>query len=419
MCENKEVPSGKVYRQLFDAQAQLSRSLLAGRTDCLSSEDNTTLQHQQVVVFIVQQGQHQEVCGLWEQVEKEVKLKKTRIMELNHRLTESEAQRMDEIRAVLRKYCYLLEKISFLLPPDVHRLIHTEATMLNQSLLANRRSAARLLLLLQEENLQQESLLRLHWEDCLSRWRKSRVNEVIDRFRSLCSRDEDQQLISVQQMKQTQRDLTERHGLHADSLHQQRCCYEQVWQDGLSEVELCKEALSALQLSEEEVNDVVSSQLLPLIGRNQRQDEEQLAALDVCSDSVSRHARSLSRCVFVVMRAAALLWETHNCRLQSREEEVQRHLDDLRHSQQRYLQRKKVHLDDLLGGLRQESSEDALKTSLDRAVLYLQDVKHSCRQCVSDQWEALDRLPSLLLEELLSYSSSLSSFYQLGHTYTL
>lgn len=61
--------------------------------------------------------------------------------------------------------------------------------MLNQSLLANRRSVARLLLLLQEENLQQESLLRLHWEDCLSRWRRSRVNEVIDRFRWVENQD--------------------------------------------------------------------------------------------------------------------------------------------------------------------------------------------------------------------------------------
>lgn len=113
---------------------------------------------------------------------------------------------------MLRKYCHLLEKISFLSPSDVYRLIHTEATvthcnlwpltsdplhphaesyssplsvsqMLNQSLLANRRSVARLLLLLQEDNLQQESLLRLHWEDCLSRWRRRKVNEVIDRFR--------------------------------------------------------------------------------------------------------------------------------------------------------------------------------------------------------------------------------------------
>jgi len=55
--------------------------------------------------------------------------------------------------------------------------------MLNHSLLANRRSTARLLLLLQEENLQQEALLRLHLEDRLSRWRRSRVTEVIDRFR--------------------------------------------------------------------------------------------------------------------------------------------------------------------------------------------------------------------------------------------
>nr|XP_046242402.1 coiled-coil domain-containing protein 180-like [Scatophagus argus] len=42
----------------------------------------------------------------------------------------------------------------------------------------------------------------------------------------------------------------------------------------------------------------------------------------------------------------------------------------------------------------------------------------SCSQCVSDQCQLLDRLPSLCLEELLSYSSSLSSFYHLNHTYT-
>ncbi|XP_022622288.1 coiled-coil domain-containing protein 180 [Seriola dumerili] len=387
-----------------------------------------------------------EVCGLWEQVEEEVKLKKKRIMELDHKLTESETQRTNEIRAVLRKYCHLL------LPPDVYTLIHTEATVLNQSLLVNRRSAARLLLLLKEDNLQQESLLRLRWEDCLSRWRRSRVTEVIDRFTSLCSSGKDQQLTSVQQMKQTQQDLTEQRraliyricslvpptcstalvwdwfnqltavnqkidSLHADLLHQLRCCYEQTWQDQLAEVRHCQEALSALQLSEEEVNDVVSSQLLALIGRSQSQDEERLSALDVCCDSVACHALSLTRCVFVVIRGATLLWETHSSRLESREKEMQQHLDNLRHSQQQHIQRKKVRLDDLLAGLRQESSEDTLKTSLDKTVLYLQDVKHSCRQCVSDQWEVLEHLPSVFLEELLSYSSSLSSFYRLKYTY--
>ncbi|XP_034396563.1 uncharacterized protein ccdc180 [Cyclopterus lumpus] len=105
--------------------------------------------------------------------------------------------------------------------------------------------------------------------------------------------------------------------------------------------------------------------------------------------------------------------------LERRWEEVQQLLDDLTHSQQQHTQSKKVLLDNLLCALRQESSEEALKTSLDRTVSYLQEVKHSCRQGVSDQWEVLAHLPSLLLDELLSYSNNLSSFYHLNHTYTL
>ncbi|XP_058492662.1 coiled-coil domain-containing protein 180 isoform X2 [Solea solea] len=553
MCESRAVRSGKVYRQLFDAQVQLSRSLLAGRRDtrtvCLSADSNThsstisrllssSSRGQQVdnhevddvsqlpttlaahcpssdimtrltekrcknhteslrrldaeltklaevcetqvrtfseelLSFLkevdlrldtlkdrMEQVEHlddvtlQDLCGLWAQVEKEMKLKKTRVVEMNLKLSDCETQRTNEIRAVLRKYCQLLEKISFLLPPDIHRLIHTEAMLLNQSLLANRRNLAHLLLVLKEEILQQESLLRLCWEDFLSRWRRSRVTEVIEHFRSLCSSDEDQQLISVQQINQTQPDLTEQRcdlisrisslvpptcstalvsdwfnqlaavnqqidSLHAEFLHQLRLCYEQKWQQRLTEVEHCKEALSALQLSEVEVNDIVSLQLLPLIGRLQNQDEERLAALDECCDSVARHALSLSRSVFVVMRGAALLWETHNRRLETREEELQQHLNDLRLSQLEQIQGKKMRLDDLLAGLREQSSEDTLKTSLEKTVLYLQEIKDSYSQCISEQWEVLDRLPSLFLDELLSYSSSLSSFYHLGHTYTL
>lgn len=397
----------------------------------------------------------QEVCALWQQVEEQMKLKKSRIMELNHKLTESEAQRTDEIKGVLKKYRHLLEKISFLPPPNVCRLIHSEATMLNQSLLANRRSVARLLLLLQEENLQQESVLRLHWEDCLSCWRRNRVKEVIDRFRTFCSIEEDQQLVLVWtvQMKQTQRVLTEQchdiihnicllvppscstalvsdwfkkltavnqqiESLHADFLHQLRQHYEQMWNDRLAEVQRCQEALSALQLSEDEVNDIVNSQLLTLIGRSQTQDEERLTVLELCCDCVARHTVSLSRCVFVVMRGAALLWETHSHRLKMREEELQRHLDDLRRSQQQHTQRKKVRLDDLLAGLRQESSEEALRTSLDKTVCYVKDIQHSCTVGVSDQCRLLDRLPSVFLDDLFSYSRSISSFYHLDHAYT-
>lgn len=55
--------------------------------------------------------------------------------------------------------------------------------MLNQSLLANWRSSARLVLLLQDQNLQQELVLRLHWEESLDHWRKGRVEEMLEELR--------------------------------------------------------------------------------------------------------------------------------------------------------------------------------------------------------------------------------------------
>ncbi|XP_028270528.1 coiled-coil domain-containing protein 180 [Parambassis ranga] len=394
----------------------------------------------------------QQVLCVWEEVEELINLRRDRVTELNVKLTDSESRRTDQIRAVLKKYCPMLEDIHFLFPPDVHRLMHAEAMMLNQALLANRRGVARLHLCLREATLQRQSELRWHWEDCLRRWQTSRVSEVVRRFRSVCSRDEDLQPASNQQINDTQQQLAEQRRdiisrmcslvppacspalvsdwftqltavnqqidrLHADFLTELRASYEQRWQDVLAEMQRSEEALSALQLSEDEVKDVVSAQLIPLIGRRQSADEERLAALDACSDSVTCHSLSLSTSVFVVMRAAAALWETHRHRLERRERELQQQLCDISRSHQQDVQSKKVHLDILLGCLRQASSEKDLETCLDRTVHYAQDIQQSCRQFVSKQWELLDRLPSLCVDELLSYSRSLSSFYHLSHSY--
>lgn len=127
-----------------------------------------------------------------------------------------------------------------------------------------------------------------------------------------------------------------------------------------------QEALRALLLSEDQVTDTVSSQLLPLIRQSQSKAEERLAALDVSKvnnththilikplckdtsslcvtlqvscDSVVRHSLTLSSCVFGLMNRAALLWESHCCNVKNAEEELQQHLDDFRHSQERQIQ---------------------------------------------------------------------------------
>ena len=126
-----------------------------------------------------------------------------------------------QIGAVLRRFCQQLENI--VVPPaELLTLIHADVTvtvsgdgpgswfhtwtfrvpvltgflsvlcvsqMLNQSLLANRRSSARLVLVLQEENLHQEAVLRRTWEDCQNRWRRTRADRIIDQFRWVQNQD--------------------------------------------------------------------------------------------------------------------------------------------------------------------------------------------------------------------------------------
>ncbi|XP_072771406.1 coiled-coil domain-containing protein 180 isoform X6 [Nerophis lumbriciformis] len=404
-----------------------------------------------------EQHDMQEVVCMWSELEEQLKKKKKMVADFQLQVGECERQRVSKIRPVLRKYGHLLEKINFLPCADMHRQIHSEATMLNQTLLANRRSAARLLLLLQEANLQQEARLHLQWEESLGRWRWSRADQVVQEFRSVLASVDVWQLLadqptfqevahSLRRLAQQRCDiiagisalvpplLSEAHvsdwfgrltavnqhidSRHSDFLHQLRCCYELVWRERLAQVQRHQEALSSLDLSAVEVADIVKSQLLTLIGQYQRQDEGQLATIDTCSDGLWAASARLSRRVFVVMRALASLWEEHSAKLLRQEEDIQRQLDELRLAQEKHVQRKKVYLDEMLAGLRQESSEPALRKYLEQTVHYLSNLKESCGECVSDQRRVLDRLPHIYVAELDVYSGHLSDFFRLSHAFT-
>ncbi|XP_049618620.1 coiled-coil domain-containing protein 180 [Syngnathus scovelli] len=404
----------------------------------------------------VQQRSLQEVLCVWSSVEAHMKEKKSSVLTFELQVNQCERLRVNKIRPVLRRYCHLLEKINFLPCTNTHMHIHSQATMLNQCLLANRRSAARLLLLLHEEALQQEALLRLQWEESVSQWRRSQAGHMLQEFRLSVASVDVWRLLSEQltfrEADQNLRRLSQRRcdivtGLgslappslsaalvsdwlaqltavnqqidtcHADFLHQLRCHYELMWQDRVSQVKRCQEALSALELPEEEVSDVVKSQLISLIGQHQRQDETQLAAIDTCSDSLYRASARLSRRVFVVMRALASLWEKHGSVLRGREEDVQRRLDQLRLTHERHVQRKKVFLDELLAALRQESSEVALKSSLEQTIIYLRDIRNSCCECVTHQCAVLDRLPRTVADELLEFGRLLGNFFRLENSF--
>lgn len=55
-------------------------------------------------------------------------------------------------------------------------------------------------------------------------------------------------------------------------------------------------------------------------------------------DTVARHSLTLSSCAFAVLRGAVLLWETHLLGLETRKDQLERRLDQLRVSQQQRMQ---------------------------------------------------------------------------------
>ncbi|XP_062237185.1 coiled-coil domain-containing protein 180 isoform X2 [Platichthys flesus] len=140
LTEKRRKKHEVALKQLEAELTQLSQ-LCDAQVMSISREITSSLQEVKVQPKTPEGPPTPPIC--LQQLEDEMK----RIIELKHKLTECESQCIRQIRAVLRKYCHLLEKISFLLPPDVHRLIHSIATMVNQSLLVNRRKVARLLLL--------------------------------------------------------------------------------------------------------------------------------------------------------------------------------------------------------------------------------------------------------------------------------
>uniref|UniRef100_A0AAV2JJN3 Uncharacterized protein n=1 Tax=Knipowitschia caucasica TaxID=637954 RepID=A0AAV2JJN3_KNICA len=332
-----------------------------------------------------------------------------------------------------------------------------DAQTLNLSLLANRRSLCDLRLRLNVENIDGANTLHQKWEHCLEQWRTSRVQQIVQNFGKLFSNDFGDEFLSEQPefsaLYQSLREVSAKRcevvsklstltpptctsvlvsewyeqlksfnlqidDLYTDLIRNIRNYYDQMWQERLEEVHRCEETLRNLGLSEAQVTNIVQSQCLPLMGQNQKEVDQRLAALDVSCDSVSRHSLSLSSLVFGIMQQASSLWEVHCSNLKTLQTKVQRDVEKLRRLQNKELQRKTVHLDEQLRILRQGSNEEALNVSLDNALLELQRIHDSCRKHLSDQQTVLDQLPSLYLLELQNYSSRLSAFFQLNITYS-
>lgn len=130
---------------------------------------------------------------LWEKVAERFMQQKQEIKELDEELLALEVSRADKLKEVLKKYVSIIEKTSYILQPDVYRLIDKEAMAMNQALLGNRRAIAQLLVNLTEATLQQELDNRHRWQSLVDTWKALKKEALIQSFTSFMASEEIQE----------------------------------------------------------------------------------------------------------------------------------------------------------------------------------------------------------------------------------
>ncbi|KAG1957044.1 hypothetical protein F2P79_007257 [Pimephales promelas] len=399
---------------------------------------------------------YQDMHEIWDKVCHESALKKKWIKELDGIYAKYESERKTMIAELLRKYTSKLEKISYLMPCDVHRLIDNEAMMINQALLANRRALAKLCLNLMEKHMQIDVFQRLKWEEKLQDWKRIKLIDAVNRFKDFMNSPHIQNPINIQETLRTarsdQKTLSEKRvqtfeilrdmtpprisessvaewysalsvineqidGIHVATMEKLHKNYENNLQVCLAEVDLFKTEVSTFRLTSDEIQNIVNVEILPLIGQCQAQMDIYLEKLDKAFESLAKTTAYESQCLFKLMCGMAQLWEIHCKGLLNREQQLQMSLQSISQVHNQENQKKEALLDMMLDKLRQESSEEALKDSLEKTLAYLEEIKNGYIKIYKEEVETVKCYPSIVLQELQAYNLSVSQFFSVKEVY--
>ncbi|MCJ8746829.1 hypothetical protein PDJAM_G00146240 [Pangasius djambal] len=267
---------------------------------------------------------YQDLHEIWNSVSHESAMRRNCIQELDELFVKYEIDRAAVISEILRKYTMELEKISYVMPSDVHRLINNEAMMINQALLANRRAVAKLHLNLMEKDLQKEVLYHLRWETKLQDWKKIKVVAAVSQFKAFMNSPEIQNPKNVQ--------------------------------DTLNTMRTKQKAYSEQRLK-------ILEQVRNMTPPN-------------CSKS------------------SAAEWYSS---LSSKKE---------------------AQLDVMMDKLRQESTEEALKASLEQILNFLEEIKEGCVNFYKEGVDTVEGFPVMVLKEIHAYSIAVSRYFSVNEVYS-
>ncbi|XP_048078953.1 coiled-coil domain-containing protein 180 isoform X1 [Ursus arctos] len=393
----------------------------------------------------------QTLLELWDQVAEKFQFQKQGIKELDEALYEAEFSRADKLKSVLKKYVEIIEKTSYLMQPDVYRLINTEAMVINQALLGNRRAIAQLFINLMEATLQQELESHRRWQGLVDAWKALKKQALVQTFSEFMASEriqappavkkEMESMLKNQKALQQKRlehlcavcdllppnyskaQLTEWHSSlnslnkHLDTYHMDfmmriRLQYEKTWQECLAHVQKCKKQLLDWKaFTEEEAESLVSPYFFQMVGVLQSKVEDELELLDKSFESLAKQTEWQSSDLFSYFQEAVQLWEAHQSMLSAQDLELEKRMEQQWQKHSLEEQAQEARLDKLLDQLRQQNHEETLKIHLEKAKDFLKNMKYRYECFHKLLMKEVMEYPAIILQELNSYSSTLSRHF--------
>nr|XP_035108542.2 coiled-coil domain-containing protein 180 isoform X13 [Callithrix jacchus] len=393
----------------------------------------------------------QALLELWDKVARMFLLQKQEIKELDEALHSLEFSRAKKLKNVLKKYVEIIEKTSYLMRPDVYRLINKEAMVMNYALLGNRKAITQLFVNLMESTLQQELDSRHRWQGLVDTWKALKKEALLQNFSEFMANEsihtppavkkELEVMLKTQNILQQRRlkhlcticdllppnynktQLTEWHSslnalnkeldtYHLDCVMRIRLLYEKTWQECLMHLQNCKKQLLDWEaFTEEETETLVNQFLFQMVGALQGKVEEDLELLDKSFETLADQTEWQSLNLFKYFQEVVQLWEVHQSELLVQELELEKRMEQHRHKHSLESQAQEAHLDRLLDQLRQQSRKETLAFHLEKVKDYLKNMKYRYESFHTLMTKEVMEYPAFVLKELNSYSSTLSQYF--------
>uniref|UniRef100_A0A8C6D525 Coiled-coil domain containing 180 n=1 Tax=Moschus moschiferus TaxID=68415 RepID=A0A8C6D525_MOSMO len=301
-------------------------------------------------------------------------MQKQEIKKLDETLHSLEFSRVDKLKSVLKKYVEIIEKTSYLMQPDVYRLINKEAMIINHALLGNRRALAQLFVNLMEARLQQELDSHRRWQGLMDAWKALKKEDLVQGFSEFMASEKIQTPPAVKKeletMMKNQSILQQKRldhlcticdllppsysraqlmewysslnslnkhldAYHMDCMMRIRLQYEKIWQECLAQVQKCRQLLDWKAFTEEEAESLVSPSFFQMVGCLQSKVEEELEVLDKSFETVVKWTEQQSSDLFNYFQEAVNLWETHQSVLLMQEMELEKRMEQQRQKHRR------------------------------------------------------------------------------------